>query len=191
MEILKLKKCTSTNDAAKQLLDFFSIDEVPTLIIADKQIQGRGRSGSWWSPEGYGLYMSVIRDMYEPKPGCSCCGSGKFTDAELITEQITDKVRWTLTAVTQLSLSIQPSTPSHPICGNDIYLADKKLVGILSEVHPATNKLIIGIGINLFRPNKVRKDLLNKAVWLNEYGAEHRINKMEMAQDIAEDLLKL
>ncbi|MBQ4151125.1 MAG: biotin--[Clostridia bacterium] len=58
-KITRFGEVTSTNDIAKNLAE----DGAPegTVIIADKQTKGRGRMGrSFLSPEGTGLYMSII-----------------------------------------------------------------------------------------------------------------------------------
>lgn len=168
MKTIHLEKCTSTNDVAKEILN--NNDVPPVLIIAEKQTKGRGRTGSWWSPEGVGLYMSVIRELNGHIP-----------------HYFTNAVGISLTVLFHQYFYLL--VHQHGV--NDIYLANKKLAGILCEVHPQTNKLIIGIGINLFRPVKIRKDLVDKIVYLNDYASEYRIDKFKLVEMIAEEILKI
>jgi|SRR6185437_1233216 len=191
MNIVKYDSVSSTNIAARNWLDQDVPLFTPLVFVARKQTQGKGQQGNWFSPEDCGIYMSVIRPMYKPKPGCSCCGDGNFTDVELIMEMIVNKVRWAMSDVLCLDLTTRPSSPNRPRPGNDIYLNNRKVAGILCEYHANTDKLIIGIGINTFRPAKVRKDLLQKAVWLNEYSAEHLISHDILVEKVAEGILSL
>jgi BirA family biotin operon repressor/biotin-[acetyl-CoA-carboxylase] ligase len=102
-----------------------------TVIIADRQIEGRGRTGKIWvSPEG-NFYASLV--------------VGQVTDISKLTE---------LTFVTALAVgdtllsfisysNVQYKWP------NDILIDVKKISGILLEKRSNLNLLIIGIGINI------------------------------------------
>ncbi|WP_264718969.1 biotin--[acetyl-CoA-carboxylase] ligase [Wolbachia endosymbiont (group A) of Lasioglossum morio] len=123
------KEVSSTNKEALDLIDKGISNE--TIIIADKQTEGRGRTGkSWVSPEG-NFYASLIINQE--------------TDVSKLTE---------LTFVTALAvgntilsfingLNLQYKWP------NDVLIDGKKISGILLEKRSNSNWLIIGIGINV------------------------------------------
>lgn len=186
MRILEFDTVKSTNQTARTILDMDNIDRpgpIPDVIVSRKQTQGKGRSGNWFSPEDCGIYMSVIKNNFMPKPPCPCCDDADHTPIEQITELIGDTVREVLEGVFYLNLK------TYGI--NDIYLAGRKLAGILCEYHTASNKLIVGIGVNTFRPVKIRKDLTKKIVFLNDYAAEYLIDHTKLIKMIAERVLTI
>ncbi|WP_341808713.1 biotin--[acetyl-CoA-carboxylase] ligase [Wolbachia endosymbiont (group E) of Neria commutata] len=123
------KEVSSTNEEALDLIDKGISTE--TVIIADKQTKGRGRTGkSWVSPEG-NFYGSLIINQ--------------ATDISTLTE---------LTFIAALAVgntllsfindsNIQYKWP------NDILIDNKKISGILLERKSNSNWLVIGIGINI------------------------------------------
>jgi len=57
-EILRFDAVESTNDTAKELLGERAHEG--TVVVAERQVAGRGRHGrAWFSPPG-GLYCSVV-----------------------------------------------------------------------------------------------------------------------------------
>ena len=120
---LCIKSCDSTNNIAR---DLCSRADDFTVIIAETQTGGRGRSGkSFFSAKG-GIYLSVI-----VSENCdvqyTVCAAGAVCKA--INEcGIDAKIKWV----------------------NDIFVNDKKVCGILCEKVATEhgNKIIIGIGIN-------------------------------------------
>lgn len=163
---MKFDTISSTHDAAKDYLTNLSLSWnalivespyyhcPPTTIVAQKQTHGRGQGEKkWWSPEGMGLYVSFICPVPQ-------------VPTEAITSLIGNKIVYTLRKYTLLDI--------HQKGVNDIFLNERKLGGILCEIY--RGYLIVSVGVNLFRPNKVRKDLLQTAIWLNEFGAEHLID---------------
>lgn len=151
----------STHEEAKR---YIADGQEATTIVADRQTRGHGQGGkSWWSPEGMGLYISIIR----PVPALP---------HESLTSLIGAKLVHTLRRYTLLQIHQQGI--------NDIYLDGRKLGGILCEIY--NNRLIVSVGLNLFRPNKVRKDLQRSAIWLNEFGAEHLIDGYKLVKMIEE-----
>lgn len=107
-----------------------------TVIISEKQTQGRGRMGrSFYSPANSGVYMSIIL-----RPNLD------ISDSVLIT---------TATAVA-VCMAIDKFSKKEPKIKwvNDIYIDDKKVCGILTEavtdVESGTiNSIIVGIGLNI------------------------------------------
>lgn len=124
--IVKHDVVDSTNEVAKALL--YEGASPGTVVVADKQIQGRGRSGkSWASPRG-GLYFSIIlREDISRLPILS------LGAAVAISEAIED-----------LRLKTTLKWP------NDVLLEGSKVAGILVEgvARPEGYWAIVGIGIN-------------------------------------------
>jgi len=131
---------SSTNDKAYELAEQGSPEG--TLVIAEKQTQGKGRLGrKWASPASEGIYMSVI----------------------LRPEMEMDKVP-TITLITANAVikainrgcEIEDIGVKWP---NDILCGGKKVCGILTEIKAQPDKidfLVLGIGINV---NASREDL--------------------------------
>uniref|UniRef100_A0A3B0IX23 biotin--[biotin carboxyl-carrier protein] ligase n=1 Tax=Wolbachia endosymbiont of Aleurodicus floccissimus TaxID=2152762 RepID=A0A3B0IX23_9RICK len=123
------KEVPSTNKEALGLIEKGISNE--TIIIADKQAEGRGRTGkSWISPEG-NLYTSLIINQE--------------TDVSKLTE---------LTFVTAVTvgntlLSFIADSNVQYKWPNDVLIDDKKISGILLERKSNSHWLVIGIGINV------------------------------------------
>lgn len=121
----------STNDAAKSG-DFQSA----TLIIADAQLNGRGRhTRDWYSPPGVNISMSIV---LKPAPNVPAAALSLMNTAASLA------VSRALQAET--GLDVWPKWP------NDVYIGAKKAGGILSESIISggkVSKLVIGIGINV------------------------------------------
>ena len=123
----------STNDTSKDMAKEGCVHG--TVVIANKQTAGRGRfNRNFYSPEGTGLYMSVVLDADK-------LGLKEYT---LLTP---------LVAVV-VSRVIHSKTGKN--CGikwvNDLYIEDKKICGILTEgvMNEGTlDKFVVGIGINI------------------------------------------
>lgn len=105
-----------------------------TVVSADKQTGGRGRSGrTFFSPEG-NLYMSIlvrpnmpVSELHLLTPLCAVCVVRSIE--EIL--NIKCDIKWV----------------------NDIYYNDKKICGILTELKLSGEKAefaVVGIGINVF-----------------------------------------
>ena len=122
----------STNAEAKTL----AADGAPegTVVIAECQTAGRGRLGRrWTSPAGKGLLFSVILRPALP-----------MSDAHLLT----------LVAATAAAEAIEKQTgvAVRIKWPNDLYVDDRKLGGILTEVSGEQDEIdwvIVGIGLNV------------------------------------------
>ncbi|MDQ1335868.1 MAG: BirA family transcriptional regulator, partial [Thermodesulfobacteriota bacterium] len=58
-EIIHFRETDSTNARARKLADRGAPEG--TLVVAERQTQGRGRKGrAWFSPSGAGIYASLI-----------------------------------------------------------------------------------------------------------------------------------
>lgn len=120
MEILEFKIVGSTNDTAKKLGTKGRKD---VLIVAEKQIKGRGRNDRTWISNVGGLYASFVLDKSSKLPlVIALCVSE--TVNQLLSSEISE-IKWP----------------------NDILIKGKKVAGILCEGYK--NFDIAGIGINV------------------------------------------
>lgn len=136
-KLLCLEETDSTNTYLKRLSASGSADD-GTVVIASRQTAGRGRRGrSFESPEGLGLYLSVLlRPMLSPErllPVTALTGTAVCNAIEAVSD-FRPNLKWP----------------------NDLLLNGKKICGILAETVPIAGEppaLIIGIGVNvLHRP---------------------------------------
>lgn len=130
--IFYYKEIDSTNIQAKRLGE----DGKPhgTLVLADRQSDGRGRRGKTWSsPPNENIYMTLLlRPGFEP------------AKAPMLTLVMAHSVAKALKKVTDLDVQIK--------WPNDIIVQGKKLVGILTEMSTEIefiHYVIIGVGINI------------------------------------------
>lgn len=165
--IVFFESTDSTNVQAKRLAEEGAAHG--TLVVADAQTAGRGRKGrQWQSPPGKNLYFSL-----------------------LLREGIRPEKAPMLTLV--MGISVQEAILKH--CGvltpikwpNDIVLEDKKLAGILTELHFGENKtpyVIIGTGINI-KPQAFMPELADKAIYLESKTAKE-VSAQALLQTIME-----
>ena len=123
----------STNQTARELAD----QGAPggTTVVARRQTAGRGRRGRQFdSPEGGGLYMSVILrpENWRGDPGLltSCAAVAVARAVERICP-VTVQIKWV----------------------NDLFVGDKKVCGILTEAGVGLESgeleyAVLGVGIN-------------------------------------------
>ena len=129
-----LQTVDSTNTEAKRRI--VAGENRPMLIAAEAQTGGRGRQGkSFYSPEGTGIYMTLVVHPNVP---------------------VTDAVSVTTRASVAVCRAIRNLTAAKPEIKwvNDLYLADKKICGILVEAVSdfetgITKSLVIGVGVNI------------------------------------------
>jgi BirA family biotin operon repressor/biotin-[acetyl-CoA-carboxylase] ligase len=119
-KITRFSSLASTNDYAKLVL---STLQEGTVIIADRQIAGKGRCHRYWfSPHG-GLWFSVI---LKPK--------NQSITSLLIGVVLCDVLK---------TLAVEPRIK----WPNDILINSKKVAGVLIEIVQDT--VIVGIGLNV------------------------------------------
>ncbi|CAH2209345.1 jg24840 [Pararge aegeria aegeria] len=165
--IYHYKEVPSTNKEALGLIEKGISNE--TVIIADKQTEGRGRTGkSWISPEG-NLYASLIINQEKDVSKLTeltfvtalavgntllslnflnnqtHCGVIPVRDTGIHTFSSGSQCQSTGMTRDQFinDLNLQHKWP------NDILIDGKKISGILVEKKSNSNWLIIGIGINV------------------------------------------
>ncbi len=163
----------STNTEAKRRSILGLRD--PLFLLARTQTAGRGRLGrSFCSPEGAGLYMSL-----------------------LLHPQMSHEQVLTLTSAAAVAVceAIEKLTNLSPMIKwvNDVYIGDKKVCGILTEgvSDPTKGNLqsvVVGIGINIthaaFPP-----DVAAIATSLADEGA--KVDSNRLAATICDRLLEL
>lgn len=130
-----------------------------TVVIAEKQTQGRGRlNRKWTSPSG-GIWMSVIL-----RPEFEISASTLFP--------IISSLALSLAIEKVLKIKPQIKWP------NDLTINDKKIAGILVDASVESGKidyLILGIGINFkIDVKEVEKTIKNTE---NYYGVATLVNK--------------
>jgi len=123
----------STNDEAKRLAAEGA--ETGTLVVADAQVRGRGRSGNaWHSPPGESLYASVV-----VRPQFSAEQSAPFTLAVgvVVARAVESRIE---------GRRVGLKWP------NDVWVGEKKVSGILVEAQVRGSEmtsLVVGIGVNV------------------------------------------
>ena len=128
------------------------------VAIADEQTAGRGRLGrTWTAPPGSALLMSVLLRPNLP-----------VAQWHLLTFALADAA---LTSVRELGA--QTATLKWP---NDLVAIrpdgqERKLAGILAQaVHGEHPGVVLGIGVNVRRPQELPDDVAARGVWLDELG---------------------
>ena len=159
----------STNTRAKEYANGAESDGKSAIFITRAQSAGRGTRGrSFESPDGAGLYMSIL--FYPDVPASS---------AALITT-------YAATAVCRAVLKISPRGKVEPKIKwvNDVYLGEKKLSGILTEGKPRTDGIlsyaIVGIGINV-KSNALPESLADIATSLEDNGIITDTDRLSLA----------
>ena len=138
LDISVFSSVTTTNTILKEMAEQGAKEG--TVIIAEEQTAGRGRTGKqFYSPKGTGIYISILlRPDIPAEESLFLTTSAAVATARAI-EDVSDKralIKWV----------------------NDISLEDKKTCGILTEgaFNVETGKLdyaIVGIGINVCIPD--------------------------------------
>jgi BirA family biotin operon repressor/biotin-[acetyl-CoA-carboxylase] ligase len=131
------------------------------VVLAESQKKGRGRLGrQWFSPSFSNLYLSVIlRPKIPPHQASLITLMAAVATADALRKfsGLDPRIKWP----------------------NDILLNDRKVAGLLNEIHSETDRIhfvILGIGINLnMDASMVSKEIRSRATSL----------KKEMGQTIS------
>ncbi|OPL07832.1 MAG: hypothetical protein AVO33_03580 [delta proteobacterium ML8_F1] len=145
-----------------------------TLIVASEQTSGRGRLGrEWISPRDKGLYVSFkLHPSIHPEK------------AMMLTQIAALGILKGLKQYCGIEVAIK--------WPNDLVVAGRKLVGILTEMTTEieqVEKLVIGFGINLY-PMSLPEEVLNRAVALEEL-MDGPIDGLILIQKILENFTPL
>ncbi len=131
-ELVTLSDVDSTNSYARNLAENGAAEGM--VVIADRQLAGRGRMGRQWvSPGGVNLYTSII---LRPDIPVQQTPHLTFLSAVAVAETLRDLCH--LEAVVKWP--------------NDVLIGRSKIAGLLNEMSAETEKVhfvILGIGINL------------------------------------------
>jgi BirA family biotin operon repressor/biotin-[acetyl-CoA-carboxylase] ligase len=135
-----------------------------SVVVADEQTAGRGRSGrKWFTPAASALAFSVIlRSSVARHPGPARFTPGNAEHGAADTSQHSRTVGLAALAVAE-SLQTR-SLPALIKWPNDVLLADKKVAGILLEsvwIGAQVDFTIVGIGVNVKRSAVPPSSLLN------------------------------
>jgi BirA family biotin operon repressor/biotin-[acetyl-CoA-carboxylase] ligase len=134
-KVVAYSQIGSTFDAAHALASANA--DAGTLVLADMQTAGRGRSGqAWSSPSGQGIWLTLIERPVDR------------TSLDVLS------LRIGLAAATVLDpFSVEPIQLKWP---NDLYVGKKKLAGIMVEARWRDDRpewVAIGFGVNLTPPD--------------------------------------
>ncbi len=149
--IVHLAETGSTNDLAATL----AVEGAPegTVVVADAQTRGRGRSGhTWFSPPGAGLYVSVV---FRPTDAVYSTATGPPSWAGLLTIAAGIALAGGIERATGLALQIKWPNDLVAADGTGPRAADRrwrKVAGILAEghtVHGVLRHVVMGYGINV------------------------------------------
>ncbi len=133
--LLRYKSLESTNLEAQKLLSEANKPLEGTTIVADMQTAGKGQRGNTWSsPSGKNLLSSYI----------------------LYPKHLLPRQQFVLNIISSLAvidllqdMNIKQAKIKWP---NDVYIGTKKVAGILTQSHIASQSIlssIIGIGLNV------------------------------------------
>jgi BirA family biotin operon repressor/biotin-[acetyl-CoA-carboxylase] ligase len=170
-KVICLPSAGSTNSEAYRLAEDGA--EEGTVIVADSQLQGKGRLGRiWHSPPGVNLYTSLIL-----KPPILPV----------------DAFQLTFLSAVAVARAIEASIATPPFIKwpNDILLNGKKVAGLLNEMSAETervNFVILGIGVNLnMLPDQFPEDLRYPATSL-AIESGRKINRLQFVRQLLESL---
>ncbi len=155
--LIFLQETGSTNDDAKKLGE----EGAPhgTLVLADKQINGRGSRGrSWETTSGTNIAMSLLlRPIAPPERISMLTLVMGLSIAEGIEEAMVRTGDRGLSNSTRFDFQREIITQAKHFpqikWPNDVVIADRKICGILTELHMNSdntiNNVVIGVGINV------------------------------------------
>ncbi|MBQ7886715.1 MAG: biotin--[Clostridia bacterium] len=131
-EIVCFEEIDSTNKYARKIARENA--KHGTLVIADKQTAGRGRRGRGWiSPEGEGIFMSLIVRPDAPPAQAA-------------------KLSLTLALAVAGAIERETGLDARIKWPNDIVIGGRKVCGLLLEMDATAEKvesIVAGVGINV------------------------------------------
>jgi len=142
----------STNALAVERL--YLDDALGISFVTESQDKGRGRAGrTWESPAGSGIYLSTILPAElrsRTLPGVGFWASLAVREACLRETGIALDLKWP----------------------NDLLSSGRKCVGILAQSRSQAGaaRVVLGVGINVNRPEIVPETIAHSATWLSDAG---------------------
>lgn len=144
-EIIHKETLTSTQTTATSLAQEGCAHG--TIVLANKQTNGRGRlNRQWYSDHDHGIWLSIVlRPTIPPNQAPQLTLLTATVMVEVIEQiaQVTPAIKWP----------------------NDLLLNNKKLAGILTEMHAEHDQIhhvVIGIGLNLNQPADAIDDAIKQ-----------------------------
>ncbi|MFS1518992.1 biotin--[acetyl-CoA-carboxylase] ligase [Bacillus sp. SCS-151] len=140
-----------------------------TIVLAEEQTEGRGRlNRSWFSPEGTGIWMSlIVRPNIPPQQAPQLTLLTAVAVAQGIEEltHLPPKIKWP----------------------NDILVNGKKVVGVLTELQAepeCIHSVIIGVGINVNQQTSDFPEGIDKTATSLAIETGNKLNRAELIQHI-------
>lgn len=170
-EVIVLQEATSTNDVVAQM----AAGDWPEglCVFAEEQTGGRGQRGNRWeSASGKGLWFSILL-----RPNL----------------QIKDSARLSEWAAGMIATTIESEFgfPAALKLPNDVYVADRKIAGVLVEMRAqpaALHVAIVGIGVNVnHAPSDFSEELRARASSLAILN-RHRVDRHSFAVALLRNL---
>ena len=131
-EIVVVEETTSTNDLAWEAAERRAAEGF--VVFAERQTKGRGQYGRRWESAPYrGLWFSILL-----RPAMT------LRESPRLTALLAEVLAATIAKETGCAARIKPP--------NDIYIADRKVAGVLVEGRTASDGsylAVAGIGINV------------------------------------------
>lgn len=169
--VIRLDSVDSTNTRLKELAAAGAPEG--TVVMALEQTAGRGTGDrTFFSPAGEGLYLSVLLRPKAP------------------VEELLTLTGWAAAAVRQ-GIEQACGAPCRIKWLNDIYLNGKKLCGILAELSPTLDWVVLGVGINVSQTAETfaRQGLGEIATSLGAEGYE--VGREELARSVLAELERM
>jgi BirA family biotin operon repressor/biotin-[acetyl-CoA-carboxylase] ligase len=164
----------STNEHAMLLARRGDIGRLPLVIVADRQTQGRGRSGRvWFSPPDENVYLSIAFDPELPAarvPQLALVAGvavARVVDKRLPSPTVA-KIKWP----------------------NDVQIGGRKIAGVLVESVVRAERaaaVVIGVGVNV-RTVAFPVELSETATSLALAGA-HALDRALIVVDLVRELM--
>jgi BirA family biotin operon repressor/biotin-[acetyl-CoA-carboxylase] ligase len=149
-EVAVLEQTESTNDIIRQM----AAGDWPEglCVFAEHQTAGRGRHGNKWeSAAGKGLWFSIL---LRPKID--------IKESARLTAWAAGEIARTLEDEFELPAAVRPP--------NDVYIADRKIAGVLVEMRAQPDQphlAVLGIGLNVnHAPSDFSEELRERATSL-------------------------
>lgn len=167
--MVRLRTTDSTSDRLKEMVGEGAVEG--TVVVAERQTQGRGRRGrAWVSPPG-GLYFSVLLN---PEP----------SEASLLS---------LLVGLAPLRVLRDNEFDAWLKWPNDVLVEGRKVGGVLSEALYRNDRfhLVVGVGLNVNVPErKLPKGIAPAAASLSSFSGRH-IDKGALLSEVLLELSQI
>lgn len=170
MQAFHFDTIDSTNEAAKRLFREGKLRE-SSYLVAREQTAGKGNRGRrWLSPRDAGIYLTVVH--LAPSVGASATSSYTLAAGVACVEALAEAAA--------VAVHLKPI--------NDLYVAGRKLGGILTETviqNAMVEALVTGVGINVAHAERVLLPNAVPAVCLQELLPAETFQTLNLNQLVA------